>query len=143
MLIARRLLLTGLCFMCFAPMAHADLHIDRYMTMGVWADTVQGGSIRIGGAFGKYWSGESQIVAGAEFGLLANKQFVGVRSSSLHAWGGIDLAHWKTRAHTFAARANTHYVGAELQLLIVRAGVMVPVTGKTQPYLTCGLGLSY
>lgn len=116
----------------------------EYTTLGVWASAPLGLSARVGLALPI--NKDFAVAAGNEFGLNGYKQFVSLRSNySGHGfgWAELDLAHWKTRSHPLLADANTDFYGVELQLLLFRAGFMVPSGEHKRPSLTFGIGLSY
>lgn len=115
----------------------------RYSTLGIWASTPLELSARVGLALPL--EKNSAIVAGNEFGLAGNKQFVGWRSVGIGhgvVWGGIDLAHWKTRSSPLLAAPHTDYYGVEAQYTIFRLGLMIPTEGHS-PSLTAGVGFSF
>lgn len=116
----------------------------NYTTLGVWASAPLGLSARVGLAVPL--DKEAAITFGNEFGLNGNKQFISLRVTYAGhgiGWGGIDLAHWKTRSHPLLADAETDYYGLEVQMLLFRAGIMVPSGEHKHPSLTFGIGLSY
>ncbi len=116
----------------------------KYGTLGVWASTPLGLSGRIGLALPI--NKEASITFGNEFGQNGNKQFVGLRvmyAGHGIGWGGIELAHWKTRAHPIMADEQTDYYGLEVQLILFRAGFMIPSGTHHQPRITLGAGLSF
>ncbi|MEY4764628.1 MAG: hypothetical protein RI907_1301 [Pseudomonadota bacterium] len=128
--------------------AHADTPISdllqRHLTVGVWAGAPLGLSGRLGAAWPL--DKELSVTAGQEWGTEGKKQFIGFRALYLGhgvGWGGVDLAHWRTKQQPLMASKETDYYGLEAQLLVVRAGVMWPEGQPTRPRLTLGLGISY
>jgi hypothetical protein len=122
----------------------SSFDLARYSTLGVWANAPLGVSARIGVAVPV--TKESAVTLGNEFGLYGNKQFLGYRmfvSAHSIAWGGVELAHWKTRAHPWLADARTDYYGVEAHMLFFRAGLMFPQGEGHHPTLTGGVGLGF
>lgn len=116
----------------------------KYSTLGVWASTPLSLSARVGLAVPL--NNESALTVGNEFGLYGNKQFVGYRvilRGHGVAWGGVELAHWKTRSHAWLADSNTDYYGVEAHLLVFRAGLMFPQGEGHHPTLTAGAGFGF
>jgi len=115
-----------------------------YTTLGVWANSPMGASARVGLAIPT--GDKVAVTIGNEFGLHGSKQFVGYRAAYVGhgvGWGGIDVAHWKTRSHPWLADDHTEYYGVEAQLIIFRAGLMFPKGDGRHPKLSLGVGLGY
>lgn len=115
-----------------------------YATLGVWANSPMGVSARVGLAIptGK----DTAVTIGNEFGLYGSKQFVGYRAAYKGhgvAWGGVDLARWKTRSHPWLADDHTEYYGVEAQIIIFRAGVMFPKGDGHHPKISLGAGFGF
>ncbi|MBV8634156.1 MAG: hypothetical protein JO002_06675 [Burkholderiaceae bacterium] len=140
-------LIIALAAVLASAAAHAaDSSFDpfKYSTVGVWAGAPLGVSARLGLAIPV--SNESAITAGGEAGLYGSKQFVGYRMFvSAHgvAWGGVELAHWKTRSHPWLADDHTDYYGVEAHMLFFRAGLMFPKGEGHHPTLAGGVGLGF
>lgn len=140
-------LLISLVALLSSACAHAESNAFsplEYATLGVWANSPLGLSGRVGLAIptGK----KVDITIGNEFGLHGNKQFVGYRAAYVGhgvAWGGIDLARWKTRSHPWLADAHTEYYGVEAQLIVFRAGLMFPKGDGRHPKISLGAGLGF
>lgn len=133
-------------FASFAAHAETDwVHALDYTTLGIWADAPLGVSARAGLGIPLH-DKATAITIGNEFGLHGNKQFVGYRViAKVHgiAWGGIELARWKTRSHPWLADDHTEYYGVEGQLLVVRAGLMIPKGDGHHPKLALGAGFGF
>ncbi|MTW10831.1 hypothetical protein GM658_09460 [Pseudoduganella eburnea] len=116
-----------------------------YTTLGIWADAPLGVSARVGLAIPIH-DKETAVTIGDEIGLHGNKQFVGYRIIAKGhgiAWGGVELARWKTRSHPWLADERTEYYGVEAQLLVVRAGLMFPKGDGHHPKLALGAGFGF
>lgn len=138
----------GTCLSCgLFNQAHAEANafdLLKYATVGVWAEAPLGLAARLGLAVPL--NKETAVVAGQEFGLHGDKQFLGLRAMYAGhgvGWGGIELAHWRTRSHPLLADPQTDYYGVEAQIVIFRAGLMFPSGGDHSPTVTLGTGLSF